>query len=660
MLIRIWNLLYMKRKNVKNPWRWKPTPVVIFSLASLLITVVIASVLAVYIQQELEQLALRQAAEGAADQVNLFLKPNLESADLAGPLDPVRYQEIATLMEKILSDQHIVRIKIWNHDGMLIYSDEKELIGRYFHIDEDLRQSLEGNTTMAVSSLNKAENILEKGRFGSQLLEIYVPLRIHDSPQISGSYEIYHDMAIVGPRIAATRSFVWISIAVGFSFLYGVLVILVYGISRKLARSNSENARLYEETKQQLGERKKAEEALQKSEKMLEARVEERTSVLTEAFEFSQEIVSQPDFINLIDSVTSRARNLMHASSANVCMLTQDMKRLDLLSRNEHPHTPDGITPPLFNRMPMGMLTGVGSAEIEVGNICSNHRMQISGVCLSTPLYHGDRIIGAICVMRDKSQPFTDIENHTLKLLANSAAVAIANIRLAEDSRRQTELNATLNERQRLTSELHDEAAQTLSLLNLKVGELDYLLSNRENETMSIELEQFKQLIERAQAQMRMAFSGMNASTIHKSNDISRELTDYVDEFRNSSGVSVDLIIDDLSSLALPALIQKQAMYIYREALTNVRRYANAKKVWVHLEYVNEMLQIVVSDDGRGFDPNLSKSDHHLGLAVMHARTERVGGTLSIETAPGAGTRVIANIPILTVSHPIIVEAVQL
>ena len=644
---------------MKQIRRWKPTPVVTFSLVSLLVTMIIAGVLAVYIQQELEQLALRQAAEGAAAQVDLFLKPNLESSDLTGPLDPARYQEIAALMEKILSDQHIVRVKVWNRDGLLIYSDEKELSGRYFSVDEDLQRSLDGETTMAVSSLDKEENIFEKGRFGSQLLEIYVPLRIDDSQQILGSYEIYHDLAIVGPRIAATRSFVWVSIAVGFSFLYSVLVVLVYGVSRKLARSNSENARLYEETKQQLAERKKAEEALQKSEKMLEARVEERTSVLTEAFEFSQEIVSQPDFINLIDSVTSRAKNLMHATSANLCMVTRDMKQLELISRNGHSQTVEGSSSALFNPMPMGSLAGNNSVEVEADAICSAHRIQISEGCLSIPLYNGDNVIGAICVMRDKSLPFTDIETHTLKLLANSAAVAIANIRLVEDSRRQVELNATLNERQRLTSELHDEAAQTLSLLNLKISELDHMLSDTEMEMMSVELEQFKQLTERAQAQMRMAFSGMNAATLHKVNDICKELTDYVKEFGDSSGVIVELIIGDLSSLALPALIQKQAMYIYREALTNVRRYANAKKVRVQLEYVNEMLQIVISDDGRGFDPNLSKSDHHLGLAVMKARTERVGGTLSIETAPGAGTRVIAHIPILKMPPQVIMESVN-
>jgi signal transduction histidine kinase len=637
----------MKENIMKHSWRWKPTPVVTFSLVSLLVTVIIAGVMAVYIQQELEQLALRQAAEGAAEQVDLFLDPNLESADFAGPLAPARYQEIAALMEKVLNDQHIVRVKIWNRDGLLIYSDEKELVGRYFPLDGDLQLALDGQTTMDVSSLNKAENYLEKGRFGSQLLEIYVPLRIHDSPQISGSYEIYHDLAVVGPRIAATRNFVWVSIALGFSLLYGLLVILVYGVSRQLARSDSENARLYEETKEQLAELKIAEEALQKSEKLLEQRVEERTTILADAFEFSQEIVSQPDFNNLVDSVTMRAKNLMHAKSANVCLLTQDRKQLELTSRNVDSIASDGRGRLLRNQMPIGIMAGKDTAT-ELDAICASHQMQISDCCLSALLINGDSIIGSICVARDKSMPFTDIENHTLKLLANSAAVAIANIRLMENSRSQAELNATLTERQRLTSELHDEAAQTLSLLNLKVGELDFLLSDKEKEMTSLELEQFKQLVERAQAQMRMAFSGMSTPAAHKNNDIFKELTDYVREFSSTSGISVDLVIGDLSSLVLPALIHKQAMYIYREALTNVKRYANVTKVQVHLEYVNEMLHLVVSDEGRGFDPNLSKSDHHLGLAVMQARTERVGGTLSIETAPGSGTRVTATIPILT------------
>jgi len=373
------------------------------------------------------------------------------------------------------------------------------------------------------------------------------------------------------------------------------------------------------------------------AQKLLEDRVEERTRILTDAFEFSQEVVSQPDFKKLVDSITRRTKSIMRTKSVSLCLATHDLKRLELVSKSGQSF-PD--------QPPLNIMDGVQDAAGEVEDICRRHQFQMEEGCLSVPLNIGDRNIGALCVLREKSQPFTEIENHTLKLLANSAAVAIANIRLVEDSRRQVEINATLNERHRLTSELHDEASQTLSLLNLKVSELDTSLSEHEKEKVAADLEEFRQLIERAHAQMRMAFSGMNTSTANKATDIGRELTEYVREFTSASGIPVDLVIGDLSMLVLPALIQKQIMYIFREALTNVRRYANAKKVRVKLEYANEILQMVISDDGRGFDPNLSQSDHHLGLSVMQTRAERVGGTLSIETTPGAGTRVIANIPV--------------
>jgi signal transduction histidine kinase len=337
----------------------------------------------------------------------------------------------------------------------------------------------------------------------------------------------------------------------------------------------------------------------------------------------------------------------MQADSVNLCMLTPNQKELELVSENGVSLADARGDAPVFDAQTvMGLADKIKCVAPEVGDICANPGLQNANNFLSTPLYQGGQIIGAICVTRAKQQPFTEIENHTLKLLANSAAVAIANIRLAEDSRRQTELNATLNERQRLTSELHDEAAQTLSLLNLKVGELECEATDKISTTRAMEWGQFKRLIEKAQAQMRMAFSGLNSRTLPRQNDLAKELTQYVEEFRSTTGLTVDLIVTDLSTMVLPPLIQKQAMYIYREALTNVRRYANAKTVQVRLAYTMEQgLQMLVSDDGRGFDPHAAASDHHLGLAVMHARIERVGGTLNIETAPGAGTSVVAYIP---------------
>lgn len=381
--------------------------------------------------------------------------------------------------------------------------------------------------------------------------------------------------------------------------------------------------------------------------KLLEDRVEERTRILIDAFEFSQEIVSQPDFRKFVDSVTQRAKKIMRAKSANLCFTADHPGKFDLTFKSEKGNGDDKNAPPEQNQLLFEKIGSVQYPIVQGEEYCSQHQLQIATHHLSAPLHLGDRQIGVLCIFRNKDQPFTEIERLTLTLLANSAAVAIANMRLIADSSRQAELNATLAERQRLTSELHDEAAQTLSLLNLRIGELDDQISDKEYKTVSEELAEFIQLTERAQAQMRMAFSGMNTPTSEEAvNNISDELREYVNEFSNSNGVPVELIIGDFSYLNIPVIIQTQLMYVYREALTNIERYANANKVQVGLIRVDDRIEVVISDNGRGFDTNLSKSDHHLGLAIMQIRIERVGGVFSIESTPGAGTKVFASIPV--------------
>ncbi|MEK7786436.1 MAG: hypothetical protein AAB658_13580, partial [Chloroflexota bacterium] len=87
-----------------------------FSLITFFITAAIAIGLALGIEYQFEQSALRQAAERAADQVSTILDPNLQPADLAGPLDPARYAQIDALIRQNILGEHIVRVKIWNRD----------------------------------------------------------------------------------------------------------------------------------------------------------------------------------------------------------------------------------------------------------------------------------------------------------------------------------------------------------------------------------------------------------------------------------------------------------------------------------------------------------------------------------------------------------------
>jgi HD-GYP domain-containing protein (c-di-GMP phosphodiesterase class II) len=234
-----------------------------FSLISFLLLGAIAVLLAWGIQQQLEQNALRQAADSAADQVTLILDKNLSQADLSKPLDPARFAQIDTLVRQNIISAHIVRVKIWGLGGLLLYSDEKDLVGQRFPVDGELNEALDGTIAMDMSSLGKRENIGERGLF-TRLMEVYIPLRPTGSTQIVGAYEAYQNTDVLQPRIDEMHRFVWGSIALGFMILYGSLFTIVRKASGDLVRRNEENARLYEETKQRLVERKEAQEQVQR------------------------------------------------------------------------------------------------------------------------------------------------------------------------------------------------------------------------------------------------------------------------------------------------------------------------------------------------------------------------------------------------------------
>ena len=240
-----------------------------FSIIAFLITAAIAIALAWGIRWQMEQSALRQEAENAVVQVSALLNPNLKASDFAGPLSPDRFAQIdALIRENILhghiSQEHIVRIKIWNREGVLIYSDEKDLVGLRFPENEEFKEALSGKIAMEVSSLKKEENIGERGRF-ARLMEVYVPLRPVGSPHITGVFEIYHDLTFLKNHIAQTRRVIYSSVGLGFLILYGSLFLLVRNASRELIRRNDENAHLYEEVKQQLAGRQRVEEEVQRN-----------------------------------------------------------------------------------------------------------------------------------------------------------------------------------------------------------------------------------------------------------------------------------------------------------------------------------------------------------------------------------------------------------
>ncbi|MCZ7384543.1 MAG: ATP-binding protein [Candidatus Methanoperedens sp.] len=313
-----------------------------FTIISLVITAAIGIAMAWGIQQQMEYNALEHAGEDAADHVATLLNPNLHQADLSGPLDTSRFAQVDTLIRQSVLNDRIVRVKIWSRDGLLIYSDEKELVGKSYPADEDLKEALEGKTVTIIAP-KKEENEAERELFGN-LIEVIVPLRPADSQQVAGAYEIYQDMSVLEPGLAKIRNFVWSSIGLGFLILYGSLFAFVRNASRELVHHSEENARLYGEATQRLEERKRAEKELIKRTTQLEAANKE-----LEAFSYSVSHdlraplraidgfsrVLLEDHSDKLDSEAGRVLNIVRDNTKKMGQLIEDLLALSRLGRKQ-------------------------------------------------------------------------------------------------------------------------------------------------------------------------------------------------------------------------------------------------------------------------------------------------------------------------------------
>jgi signal transduction histidine kinase len=94
----------------------------------------------------------------------------------------------------------------------------------------------------------------------------------------------------------------------------------------------------------------------------------------------------------------------------------------------------------------------------------------------------------------------------------------------------------------------------------------------------------------------------------------------------------------------LPAAVETALYRVVQEAMTNVVRHARATRVDVLLERRGDRVIAVVEDDGAGFEPDRVQGGEHFGLLGMRERAEALGGRLTVESAPGAGTTIVVEV----------------
>ncbi len=231
-----------------------------FSITSLVLLATIGVSLGWALTRYLEEQAIEQHKSSleslVTPVVGPYITPEIMSQGATGDM----YSNIETALS-YLGGAGLVRVKIWNEEGMIAYSDERSLVGQHFEIEEDLVEAFEGSTHASISQLQAAENVEERG-FG-ELLEVYTPLTTSNG-DIIAVFEGYYDVDDLRQGAAATQGYLWSSIGLGFFFLYVTLFTIVRNASRRLTLQSDENAQLYREAQGQLTEQIKAEKNIQR------------------------------------------------------------------------------------------------------------------------------------------------------------------------------------------------------------------------------------------------------------------------------------------------------------------------------------------------------------------------------------------------------------
>lgn len=207
-------------------------------------------------------------------------------------------------------------------------------------------------------------------------------------------------------------------------------------------------------------------------------------------------------------------------------------------------------------------------------------------------------------------------------------------------------MNAVIQERERLSRELHDGAAQLVADLLLRLDTIkDLVETNRQHEAEA-ELERLHEVADEIYEDIGESIAGLRTNVTEQG--LNGALQDYVDQFEERHQLPTSLQTDEaVDQLSPPAALQ--IFRFIQEALTNVRKHASAREVIVTLtSTVPEQLNIMIADDGQGFIPDSQRNGtaRPLGLTSMRERIESLGGTFHVNSQPGSGTQVTATIPI--------------
>lgn len=259
------------------------------------------------------------------------------------------------------------------------------------------------------------------------------------------------------------------------------------------------------------------------------------------------------------------------------------------------------------------------------------------------PLWADGRHFGAILLPATEPYPLPPDRRAFLAACGRVVGAALHRWSAAD---RERELGA-LQERRRLGDDLHVDLSQQLAALGLLAGSARHAAAEAGVAAdLDAELGRLEDAVTGTKKSLRHLMLGLRSDADLVDGSLTSTLAAQVASMRGLLGIDAEFTCPDPAAAdALPLTVAAQLVRVVQEALANARLHAQPSRVDVRLDAARTRVQLVVEDDGVGFERDLTPSTR-LGLRIMQERMGQVGGTVEHEPVPGGGTRVVARAPL--------------
>jgi signal transduction histidine kinase len=365
-----------------------------------------------------------------------------------------------------------------------------------------------------------------------------------------------------------------------------------------------------------------------------------RASRLGELVRGAAAVASQTDLVDLLGATVEAAMELTGASYGALGVIGDHRNLVQFVHRGIDEETVEQIGSLPQGRGVLGLISKEGRSY-RLDDV-SEHPASVGfpdhhppfDTFLGVPVRAGDRLFGNL-YLADKADGFTEVDQVLVEALAEIAGSAVLSIRLQDRLRRL----AVVEDRERIARDIHDAIIQELFAMGL---ELQATRLRTDDPEVRQTLQNHAERLDRVIQSLRELIFELHRPPAEQ-RDLRPEIDDLITRLGTARKAHVEVTYNGVFTGLTPSTID-DVLQLVREALSNALRHSGADVVSVEITASREAIDIEVSDNGKGFD--LAAEEPGLGLSSMGARTDRVGGTLRIATAPGEGTVVSMRVPI--------------